>query len=261
MAARTVRHGGSWDMGGHKQPLCLRVRFSRCSRGVADVLGHGDVSDISRIVVPPSTVSNTFQTIMSRIYSVLLVAVLIMPGAVASAMDRGEARPLRSVAIREAISASRFDQMTRSTSKTRDPDQIFLRALADHLEAERGVCHAMMSTPGGHASHGTAMDPGNWDSMFDTQQQETVTLLRHDYREAWATKGPKRATAPVASDTAAEALERGTMESLVSVMRESVALTDRYLPRLRRASSRDLARRVRSSHVKLIKELGAMSGH
>ena len=105
------------------------------------------------------------------------------------------------------------------------------------------------------------MDPSNWDGVLDNQQREAVELLKHDYRDAWSPKATKRAAPPVAPSTDAEALERGTMESLVSVMREGVALTDRYLPRLRRASSRDLARRVRASHAKLINELGAMSAH
>lgn len=198
---------------------------------------------------------------MSRSRFVLLVVLSIMPGAAASAMGRRLVIPPPVPHAGGATTQSRLDPVARSTARARDADQAFLRSLADHLEAERVAVHAMMSTPGSHASHGTAMDPANWDGTFDSQQREAVALLQHDYREAWSPRAPKGPKPAPASGGDAEALERATMQSLVSIMREGVALTDRYLPRLRRASSRDLARRVRSSHAKLIKELGAMSSH
>lgn len=146
-------------------------------------------------------------------------------------------------------------------AKARDADQQYLRELVDRLEVQRSIVHRMMSAPGGHAAHGSAMDPANWDGLFDVQQREAVALLQHDYREVFT---PRTGVASTPSARVAEgrdADERAGMHSLVAAMRQAVTLTEHFLPRLRRASSRDLARRVRTSHAELIKKLGTAARH
>lgn len=192
-----------------------------------------------------------------------LVAFMVISTAMpaSSVRDMEPATTAPDITPAAQAAQSGLQSVTRPRTKARDADQAYLRALADHFDAERLVVHAMMSTPASHASHGTAMDPGNWDTMFDGQQNEARTLLKHDYREELGPV-PTRPSAPLTPARAdAEANEEASMQSLIAVMRQGVVLCDRFMPRLRRASSRDLARRVHSSHVQLIKELGAMSGH
>lgn len=198
---------------------------------------------------------------MYRNTSALIIFSIVLPVAFVPAASVGAMVP-RSSAPYVTIRVQATQQpVPRSRSKARDADHAYLRALADHVESQRLVVHAMMSTPGSHASHGTAMDPANWDGMFDGQQREALALLKHDYREELSPRTIKP-TAPVTSvRDDAESVEQASMRSLIAMMREGVALSDRFLPRLRRASSRNLARRVRSSHMKLIRELSAMSGH
>lgn len=146
-------------------------------------------------------------------------------------------------------------------AKARDADQAYLRALADHLEEQRTLAHAMMSTPASHMSHGSATDPSNWDGIFDNHQREAVALLKHDYREVLSPRAGVAGVPGASPGGQAEAAEQASMRSLVAAMRECLVLTNRFLPRLRRASTRDLARRVRASHVELIKSLDTPTGH
>lgn len=156
-------------------------------------------------------------------------------------------------------SRSAVQQKVVRRAKARDADQRYLRALADHLEFQRALAHSIMSAPGSHASHGSAMDPAAWDGTFDTQQREAVALLQHDYGELLTPRSSIPA-APVQAPQGEDA-ERAAARVLRSRLREAIALSKRALPRLRRASSRSLARQVISTHGKLIEELSAMTGH
>lgn len=146
-------------------------------------------------------------------------------------------------------------------AKARNADQKYLRAIVNQLEAQRASVHAMMSTPAGHASHGTAMDPAAWDTGMDGQQREALTLLKHDYGETLSplapppTPSPRGSASSGAEATDAHGAEEGKVRGLVALTRETIALTDKFAPKLRRASTRDLARRVRRSQASLLKQL------
>ena len=182
-------------------------------------------------------------------YAIALLAsasLVAHPAAASSA-----ARPVGTL-----VPPSAMRQKIVQRSKARDAEQQYLRALADHLESERAVTHSIMSEPGSHASHGSTMDPAAWDGTFDTQQREAVALLKHDYGEVLT----PRAGAIPAPAGAGEAAERAMSQALMSRLREAVTLSKRALPRLRRASTRSLARQVIGTHGKLIEELSAMGG-
>ena len=146
-------------------------------------------------------------------------------------------------------------------------DQAYLRALADALEAERISVHTMMSEPAGDAAHGGTMDPADWDNALDALQREALALLKHDYGETLSPSAARHlgTTTAVGSQKAmsseapgADADQHG-MRDLVSIMRETIALSRQYTPRLRRASTRDLARRVRKSQDALLKQLAGIT--
>ena len=152
-------------------------------------------------------------------------------------------------------------------SAPRNADQKFLRDVADHLEAERVAAHAMMATPASHAMHGGARDPAEWDGAFDGQQRESVALLRHDYQEVFVPLAARAASRPAAAARTTEmgAGEMGgtddSMQALASLMQQAVTMTNRSMPRLRRASTRDFARRVRKTHEELLVKLGRSESH
>ena len=150
-------------------------------------------------------------------------------------------------------------------SRARDADQRYLRALAELIEAERSVCHAMMTEPAGHSAHGSSMDPADWDAAFDLQQREAVAMLKHDYNEVFSpvAQTPRAPTGHGAATggSAEPAGMDGEMKSLVALMRQTVNLSNAAMPRLRHASTRGLARKVRDANAALILKVGSPMSH
>ena len=172
-----------------------------------------------------------------------------------------------NVGPRDMPPAATFMQATH-VAKARTADQEYLRALADALEAERISIHTMMSEPAGHAAHGGMMDPADWDTALDALQREALGMLTHDYDETFSPSAARRmpTLTTVGSPNAASSTaphgdgNQSAMPGLATIMRETIALSSRYAPKLRRASTRDLARRVRKSQAALVKQLAGMAG-
>ncbi len=124
----------------------------------------------------------------------------------------------------------------------------------------------MMSEPPGHTAHGSAMDQADWDSVFDLQERQAVTMLKHDYDELFSPAAPMQ-HGPMEHGTSAnvgsadmDGME-AEMTALATLMRQTLSLTDAAMPRLRRASTRDLARRVREPHATLVRKVGSSMSH
>ena len=154
-------------------------------------------------------------------------------------------------------------QQAPQIAKARTADREYLRALADALEAERMSVHAMMSDPVGHAAHGGTMDPADWDNALDALQREALSMLKHDYGETLSPSAARRTatSAPRGKPDAASSTApqgdggQSAMRGLATMMHETIALSNRYAPTLRRASTRDLCRRVKKSQTALRKQL------
>ncbi len=236
----------------------VRGRHVR-ARGFADVHGHGYVSSAVRNHVQLPACSSFVPSPMPVPSALAVIACFALsPGESAARMHHQER--LSQGAATQAVPTAQTSAPRRTRAK--DVDQEFLRALADHLEDERAIIHAILSTPGSHASHGQlewARDPANWDETLDKQQREAVALLKHDYREELSPRA--RAAGGGPPNSASESDEQTRMRSLSAALRQGVAIANRFLPRLRRASARDLARRVRATHSDIIKNLGASAGH
>lgn len=147
----------------------------------------------------------------------------------------------------------------------RDADQAFLRHMLDHHETVLALVHAQMMEPAGHAAHGGSADPTAFDAKLDAEKLEMLALLSRLYGESyspWAAPDAPREPAgrePAATHTAG-ADDHGTSQTQVATrLRDGIALVDRFLPRLTRPQVRDVARRVRASHLELAREAQASS--
>lgn len=159
---------------------------------------------------------------------------------------------------------SPLPQQGRSAAAPQPADRVFLRALADHLEAERTAVHAVMSAPAGHAAHGGPIDPATWDGLLDMQQRQALALLQHDYRERYTPRAtPRPSGTPDVSKDARGATAGGESdhERLAGLLHHGMDMIDTFMPRLRRASTRDLARRARTTHARILQEVGTVREH
>ena len=153
----------------------------------------------------------------------------------------------------------------------RDADQDFLHHMLDHHETVVTAVHAQMMNPEGHASHGTAMDPSEWDARLDDEKREMLALLKKHYGEdcsprpasmppstAAARRGAMAMRPPAAAPgEQVEAEHMAGQVGIVSQLRGGASLTDRFAPRLKRRDVRDLAARVRTSQLELARKVEA----
>lgn len=181
------------------------------------------------------------------------------PSVVAVAADKGQPR---ADSIRRRL----------PDAPARDADQDFLHHMLDHHEAVVIAVHAQMMDPVGHASHGTRMDPSEWDGRLDAEKREMLSLLRKHYGEDYSPRAsgpaqPADSASPGAMGSMpmsggppsekAEAEHMAGQARIVSQLRDGAALTDRFASRLRRTEVRDLARRVQVSQLELARKLAA----
>ena len=150
----------------------------------------------------------------------------------------------------------------------RDADQDFLHHMLDHHETVGTAVHAQMMDPSGHASHGTKMDPSEWDGRLDAEKREMLALLKKHYGEDYsprATATPQGTAtpagaigmpAPTAAPTEQEEAEHMAGQvRIVAQLRGGASLADRFLPQLKRRDVRDLAGRVRTSQLELARKV------
>lgn len=197
-----------------------------------------------------------------QLHSQMSLIILLVSATMLGVTDEApRSRAVEFIHARPAVGGDAVKpQPLAQRSKARDADQRYLRELANRIEAERMTVHAMMSAPSGHAAHGTAVDPADWDGALDVQQRQAIGLLKHDYGEVFspvAPKGPARSAQPSAHRTDNDMTEmEDEITGLVTEMRQVVTLSNAAMPHLRRASTRELARRVGQSHAALIRKLG-----
>lgn len=120
----------------------------------------------------------------------------------------------------------------------RDADQLFLRRMLDHYETVVAHAHAAMMSEAGHAVHGGGGDPAAFDASLDGDKLRMLALLDSVYGEKYS---------PHPADTAG--LDFPTR------LRNGVRLVDESSPRLSRAAVRDIARRIRATHLKVLAQL------
>ena len=137
----------------------------------------------------------------------------------------------------------------------RDRDQAFLREMLDHHEAVLALAHDQMMAPAGHASHGTASDPGDVDAALDVEKRRMLALLDSLYGEAYSPRAAAPLTAAPGS-TAAGAEHEAFQTALAAQLRAGVALVDRVRHDLRRPRVRALADSVRESQLAQLRLLG-----
>lgn len=199
-----------------------------------------------------------------QLHSQMSLIILLVSAIVLRATDEApRSRAVEFIHARPAVDGDAVKpQAPAQRSKARDADQRYLRELANRIEAERTMVHSMMSAAPGHAAHGTAVDPADWDGALDLQQRQAIALLKHDYGEVFSPVAPKGSarSAPPSTQRAGNELAdmENRMSGLATQMRQVVTLSDAAMPHLRRASTREFARRVAQSHAALIRKTGAL---
>lgn len=117
----------------------------------------------------------------------------------------------------------------------RDADQLFLRRMLDHHETVVAHAHAAMMSEGGHAVHGGGSDPAAFDASLDADKLRMLALLDSVYGEKYS---------PHPADTAGL--------NFAERLRAGLRLIDESAPKLRRSAVRDIARRIRETHVQIL---------
>lgn len=146
----------------------------------------------------------------------------------------------------------------------RDADQAFLRHMLDHHETTLALVHEQMSAPAGHAEHGGASDPTEFDVVLDAEKLEMLRLLESLYDEKYSPRvlahralardgAPiphREGEAPTAHATEAPATD------LPALLRAGAKAAQEAEPRLSRDPVRALARRIGASQLALVRRAG-----
>lgn len=147
----------------------------------------------------------------------------------------------------------------------RDADQAFLRHMLDHHETTLALVHEQMSAPAGHAEHGGASDPTEFDVVLDAEKMEMLRLLSSLYEEKYSPR--VLAHRAIARDggalphregeapTAHAAAEAAT--SLPALLRAGAKAAQEAQARLTKDPVRALARRIRASQLELARRAAA----
>lgn len=138
----------------------------------------------------------------------------------------------------------------RRVSAPEDADHHFLRDLVDHHEGMILLAHAAMERE--HGRHGEGDDPAlAADSYRDAEKQRIRAMLDSIYGDAFEPAVPATLRAEIDSILRldGEEFERAFERFTARYHRETLAMIDRALPRLRRAPVRALARQMRDRHA------------
>lgn len=125
----------------------------------------------------------------------------------------------------------------------KDADQLFLRRMLDHHETVVAHAHAAMMSEAGHGGHGGGGDPAAFDATLDRDKLSMLALLESVYEEKYS---------PHPADT--------TGLDFAARLRAGLRLIDESTPRLRRPAVRDIARRIRATHLQILAQLDSVSG-
>jgi hypothetical protein len=151
----------------------------------------------------------------------------------------------------------------------RDADQDFLRHMLDQNETVLATMHAQMMEPAGHAEHGMRADPAGLDAKIDVDKREMLALLKKYYSEEYSPRVTPQSSVVSSASSGGMAgmsmpsVEKGEADPMAARMRvaaqlrDGAAIADRFAPNLKRPAVASLARRMRTSRLRLARELGA----
>ena len=149
----------------------------------------------------------------------------------------------------------------RRVSPPTDADHHFLRDLVDRHEGMILLAHAAMERE--HGRHGGGNDPAlAADSYRDAEKQRIRAMLDSIYGDAFEPAVSARTRAEIDSilPLEGEEFEHAFEGFTRRYHRETIAMIDRALPRLRRAPVITLARQIRDKHAKELSLLERPTG-
>ncbi len=115
--------------------------------------------------------------------------------------------------------------------------------MLDHHETVVTYAHASMMSAAGHNVHGGGGDPTAFDADLDGNKLRMLAFLDSVYGDKYS---------PHPSDTAGVDFAAG--------IRAGLRLIDELAPRLRQPAVREMARRMRATHVRILAELDSAAG-